>query len=468
MKKILKIPILLLITWLIAANFTLKAESKLPTTPMTIEGYVFIRRADGTNITAPAGFGVYAKEGTTVINVEDPQNRWITDASGHYRLGASASQDYVPIDLWVENINVTRIIFHQGDFLTKNLTVLDTTPPTIQIISPPANETLPPNQPAWINATITDDFALDAATILLTLNGTELTSTYNPETGLVYCRTSPLTPGFYYVSLSVKDLAGNPAMEKWSFTVTQRPTVTIISPTKESPVYTQSAKTVQVTYQYTEASPKNATIKIYNSTHTIATATITDLTGGINVQRTDNITIPAGTAEGSYHLNVTIYNIYDLSATATQLGAVKVDNTKPEISSPYQDPPGQVVRPGETVNVEPGYNLTVRVNVTEPNIEKVFLYYNVSATEWMKIQMTPTASGEYKATIPSSSYPPHTTIQYYIEAVDKAGNTAQTPTEGVYFTTYIIPEYQKIILAALLPAIALITALNRKRKRNSS
>jgi len=246
------------------------------------------------------------------------------------------------------------------------------------------------------------------------------------------------------------------------------PTVTIINPTATNPTFTRSGVTVQVAYQYTEASPKNVTIKIYNSTHTIATATITDLNGGTNVKRTDNITIPAGTADGSYHLNVTIYNIYDLSATATQLDAVKVDNTKPEISNPYQDPPGKVVRPGETVSVEPGYNITVRVNVTEPNIEKVFLYYNVSATEWMKIQMTPTASGEYTATIPSSSYPPYTTIQYYIEALDKAGNTAQTPTEGVYFTTYIIPEYQIIILAALLPAIALITALNRKRKRNSS
>jgi hypothetical protein len=192
------------------------------------------------------------------------------------------------------------------------------------------------------------------------------------------------------------------------------------------------------------------------------------LAGGTNVQRTDNITIPANAADGSYHLNVTIYNIYDLGATATELDAVKVDNTKPEISSPYQDPPGQVVQPGETVNVEPGYNITVRVNVTELNIQEVFLYYNVSATEWIKIQMTPTASGEYTATIPSSSYPPCTTIQYYIEAMDKAGNTAQTPTAGVYFTSHIIPEDQKIVLTVLLPAIALITALNRKRKRNSS
>jgi hypothetical protein len=246
------------------------------------------------------------------------------------------------------------------------------------------------------------------------------------------------------------------------------PTVTIINPTTTNPAYARSGTTIQVTYRYTESNPKNATIKIYNSTGTWVERTITDLAGGANVQRIDNITIPANAADGSYHLNVTIYNIYDLGAPATELDAVKIDNTKPEISSPYQDPPGQVVQPGETVNVEPGYNITVRVNVTELNIQEVFLYYNVSATEWIKIQMTPTASGEYTATIPSSSYPPCTTIQYYIEAMDKAGNTAQTPTAGVYFTSHIITEYQKIVLTVLLPAIALITALNRKRKRNSS
>jgi len=245
------------------------------------------------------------------------------------------------------------------------------------------------------------------------------------------------------------------------------PTVTIINPTTTNPAYARSGTTIPITYKYTESNPKNATIKIYNSTHTISVKTVTDLAGGTNVQKTDMVPIPAGAADGSYHLNVTIYNIYDLGAPATQLDAVKVDNTKPEISSPYQDPPGQLVQPGETVNVEPGYNITVKVNVTELNIEKVSLYYNVSATEWMEIQMTPTASGEYTATIPSSSYPPCTTIQYYMVAIDKAGNTAQTPIAGVYFKSHIISEYQRLMLAVLLPAITLILALTRRGKKNS-
>lgn len=476
MEKPLKLATVMLTAVLAATLFISLAKSQppppMPTIPMTIDGYVLIRRVDGTNKTVPAGFAVYAKEGTTVINVEDPQRRWITDANGYFVLGASASSDGVPIDLWIEDTNVTRVTFRQGTFLTLNLTVIDTTSPTINIVSPRPNETLPPNQPIWINATLTDNFALNPATITLKLNETALTPTYNPKIKLLYYQTSPLTPGNYIIKLSVEDLAGNLGTRTWSFTITQEapppepPTVSIISPTTTSPVYTQAERVIQVTYKYTEASPKNATIKIYNSTHTLAVKTITGLTGGTNVQRTDVVPVPAGAADGSYNLNVTIFNIHDLSATASQLNAVKVDNTKPVISNPYQDPPGRVVQPGETVDVEPGYDITVKVNVTEPNIEKVSLYYKVSATEWIEIQMAQTASGEYTATIPSGGLQPCTTIQYYVKAVDKAGNTAQTPTAGVYFISHIISEYQRITLAALLPAIALIIALTKKGRKN--
>ncbi|MEM1589357.1 MAG: hypothetical protein QXZ68_03705 [Candidatus Bathyarchaeia archaeon] len=267
MKKPLKTATIALTALLVATLFISMAKSQVPPIPMTIDGYVLIRRIDGTSITVPAGFAVYAKEGTKIINAEDPQKKWITDLNGYFKLGASASSDGVPIDLWVETINVTRIIFRQGTFLTLNLTVIDTKPP--------------------------------------------------------------------------------------------------------------------------------------------------------------------------------------------------------EISNPYQNPPGQKVQPGKVVEVEPGFNIIVKVNVTEFCIEKVSLHYNVSATQWMEIQMTRTTGNEYTATIPSSSYPPQTTIHYYIKAVDKAGNTAQTPEADVYFISYIIPEYQKIKLIILLPIIALAIALMKKWKKNS-
>jgi hypothetical protein len=168
--------------------------------------------------------------------------------------------------------------------------------------------------------------------------------------------------------------------------------------------------------------------------------------------------------DGKITLTVTFTDLAQNTASATV--TFTLDNTAPSISNPYQDPPGQVVQPGETVEVEVGYNITVKVNVTELNLEKVSLYYNISATEWREIQMNPTAGNQYTATIPSSSLEPCTTIYYYILAVDKAGNTAQTPVAGVYFGTHIIPEVTMLtIIVALLAFTVAIAAKGKNKTR---
>lgn len=46
-----------------------------------------------------------------------------------------------------------------------------------------------------------------------------------------------------------------------------------------------------------------------------------------------------------------------------------------------------MVQPAETVDVEVSYNITVKANVTELNLEQVSLHHNISATEWREIQM---------------------------------------------------------------------------------
>jgi hypothetical protein len=517
---------------------------------MTISGYVFIQKVDGTKITAPEGLYVYAKEGTVVINVPDT---WTTDVNGYYSIGVSASTEGAQIDMWVQNINVTRITFHSGTFIDLNLTVIDVTPPTIQILSPRPNAILPSNQPVWINATLTDNFVLNTSTILLTLNGTKLAPTYNAETGLVSYQTSPLTIGLYNISLSVEDLAGNPATKTWSFTVAQMipPTVTIISPTTANPLYTQSAKTVRITYNYTEANPKNATIIVYNSTNIIATAPITNLAGGTNITRTDSITIPAGTAEGSYNLNVTVYNIYELSKTATQLNAIVVDNTKPVIVISYpaegsyisakkvwingtitevnigplkpsindtrftlqewnsatgkfayinntaiqdgkialtvtftdlaqntasatrsftldttaptitgvsQSPPANNVQPTDTVEV------TATVTDALSGVKNVTLYYSKDGgATWNPVPMQP--NGQlYKGTIPP--LPADTTVKYYIEAFDKAGNKKISP-ETEYYIYTVIPEFPNILAILLILSATILTAAAIKWRKPS-
>jgi len=562
MRKLKTTTIFLIAGALLFALIPMVVSQQIPPLPMAIQGYVFIHRVTGEDVIAPAGLHLYVKVGTEVIPPQEGSQD-ITDQNGYYLLVISGPEEGTPLDIWVEQIYVTTVsLDYYAPPLALNLTVVDTIAPTIEIISPTSGESFPPNQQVWINATLTDNLAIANTTITLTLNGTALTPAYNTQTGLLSYKTSPLTSGRYIISLSVEDLAGNLTTETWSFTVApevppQPPTVTIISPTTASPVYTRSDQVVQVTYQYTEASPKNATIKVYNSTHTIAATTITGLIGGTDIQRTDIVPIPAGAAEGSYNLNVTVYNTYELSATATEVDAIKVDNTQPVvtiihpaegsylslnkvwingtiveanignqqptindtrftlqewnsatgkfaflnntalpegritvtvsftdlaqnmasdtvafildttapvISNPYQDPPGIVVQPGEIVEVEVGYNITVKVNVEESNIERVSLYYNISTTQWMEIPMNPTAGNEYTAIIPSSSYPPCTTIQYYIVAVDKAGNTAQTPTAGVYFQSHIIPEWTELIITALLAFTTAIVLMKRRKE----
>lgn len=80
--------------------------------------------------------------------------------------------------------------------------------------------------------------------------------------------------------------------------------------------------------------------------------------------------------------------------------------------------------------------------------------------------MNPTTGNQYTATIPSSSFAPCTTIYYYILAVDKAGNTAQTPVAGVYFETHIIPEFTILtIIVALLVFTVAIAAKGKNKTR---
>jgi len=436
-----------------------------PLLPMTISGYVFINRTDGKIITAPAGLYVYAKEGETIIN---SLGDWTTNQAGQYSIGASASAQGAQIDMWVQNVNVTRITFQSGGFLNLNLTVNDRTPPTIQPIAPAPGARIRANQKVWINATLTDDLALNISTIKLTLNETQLLPTFDPSTGLLSYLTSQLPEGLYLITIKSEDIAGNKATKTWNFTAytPTAPIINIVNPTTQKPAYTQTGKTIRITYNYTEINPVSATIKIYNTTHTIATKQITNLIGGTNVQRTDNITIPSTAADGKYNINITMSNIYNLSATAIQLNAIIVDTTPPKISNPYQTPPGIIIQPGVVIDVEPGQNITVRVNVTDANpIQKVTLYYNTTTQPWQPIEMAEIAPKQYEAKIPASTLNPCTKLYYYIKATDIVGNEAQTPTAGLYFQNHIIPEYTTLTILAAIAITTLATMAAKKRKQ---
>jgi hypothetical protein len=469
MKKTLKVIAVILLTSLAAFSVMLPVKSQVPLLPMTLYGYVTINRSDGTNVTAPPGLYVYAKENGTITNAI---GTWTTDAVGHYNIGCSATTDGTTIDIWVQNINVTRITFHSGTFLELNLTVADSSPPIIEILSPQQGETVGLNQSVWINATLTDDLAINASTIKMTLNETQLNATYNSATGLLHYQTDPLDGGLYIVSLFTEDLAGNNASETLNFTValSQAPTISILTPSTANPIYTQSGKPIQIAVNYTELNPSNSTLKIYNSTETIIEiSNTTVIASGTNITDIIEVAIPSATSEGSYSVSVNLTNIYNLSTTAAQQNAITVDNTSPAISSPYQEPPGQTVQPNVTIQIQNGLNVTIKVNVTDAlsPVEQVTLFYNTTATQWENVTMHKTSGNEYAATTPASQLPVGTTIAYYIEAYDTADNMAKTPTTEIYFQYQVIPEFPMSMLLTIMALFTAAALIYIRRKGNN-
>ncbi len=82
-----------------------------------------------------------------------------------------------------------------------------------------------------------------------------------------------------------------------------------------------------------------------------------------------------------------------------------------------------IVEPAEPVA---GESIEVRVNVLDPGlgVEAVYLYYRVASGSWNAVEMTYIGNNLWRALILAQDAP--CTIEYYIEAVDKAGNNAST------------------------------------------
>ena len=479
MKKPLRIATLVLITGLIALSlFSFAKSAAPPLLPMTIYGYVTIQTLSGTNMTAPANLTVYAKVQNTTLP-SSAQTPGSTDDQGHYIISVGSSDNTVPpegtpIDIWVQGINVTRTILHYQTIIDEtnggNLTVMDTTAPAIQVLSPQPQAYVSTTQPVWVNATVTDDLAINVTSIKMTLNQTQLAWAFNNTTGLLSNQTGPLAQGLYVANITVGDIAGNTAVQTWNFTAAPGipPIISITSPTTASPTYTQSGKPIQVSFSYTESSPLNWTIIISNATSTVASVTnTTAITNGTSTT-TVNVTINQTASDGAYDLAVTMYNTLYLSTTATNTSAVVVDNTPPTMSTPYQDPPGQSVVANVTLNVTQGssmVNVNVSVNITDAasGVKQAILSYN-TGSGWVNLTMSPTGN-LYTATIPGQ--PNGTMVTYYLTAIDNVLNTARTPTDQLYYPYNVVPEFNFAVLLLILAigtTLAIVTSRTTKRK----
>ncbi|MDI6905608.1 MAG: PKD domain-containing protein [Candidatus Bathyarchaeia archaeon] len=127
MRKVLTLLIPAMLAMLLLPAISLTMAELPPPLPMTVHGYVFIGEQR-----ASAGYLVWAKVGTEPV----PGANCTTDAEGYYLVAVSGPADDTPIDMWVENFNVTRIPMKSGTIVDLNLTI-----PTL---APTANFTATP------------------------------------------------------------------------------------------------------------------------------------------------------------------------------------------------------------------------------------------------------------------------------------------------------------------------------------
>lgn len=135
------------------------------------------------------------------------------------------------------------------------------------------------------------------------------------------------------------------------------------------------------------------------------------------------------------------------------------DTTPPTIGTPQQTPPS---------DVQPGQEVTVAVNVTDPEtgVKNVTLYYT-NNTDWYDVPMSFNAtSGLWEGMIPG--FDADVTVKYKIEAYDNAGNQAINDNAGEYFIYTVVPEFEPIIMFAVLITLAGTLAVMLRKKENKT
>ena len=133
--------------------------------------------------------------------------------------------------------------------------------------------------------------------------------------------------------------------------------------------------------------------------------------------------------DGIYSIKVVSYDL--AGNTAEEIITVTVDNTPPSIDTP-------VLNPEEPKAYE---NIIVNVRISDEasGVKYASLYYRTLGKEWSIVNMM-LKNGLWQAMIPGQN--PNVTIEYYVVAVDNAGNTAKSSV----FQIKIIPSiYIKII-----------------------
>ncbi|MBO3840465.1 MAG: DNRLRE domain-containing protein [Candidatus Brockarchaeota archaeon] len=155
-------------------------------------------------------------------------------------------------------------------------------------------------------------------------------------------------------------------------------------------------------------------------------------------------------SEGSHTWSIEAVDNLDNAETWSGSFTLAVDTAPPTVSD-LSAPASPAF--GEQITI------TCTVSDALSGVEEVTLYYSTNGgASWTEVAMTLQA-GRYVGTIPSQA--PFTNVQYYVEAVDRAGNRHQTPVSTL---SVGIPLWIYIVILVIIIIIVVAVLLLRRRK----
>jgi hypothetical protein len=140
----------------------------------------------------------------------------------------------------------------------------------------------------------------------------------------------------------------------------------------------------------------------------------------------------------------------------------KLDLASPSINIPSIQPN----------NPTPDDEVTLRISVNDSysGVKDVFLCYSInSTTDWNKVQMTSKGDSSYEGTIPKQGE--NTTVYYYIEAYDNAGNRQKSSMRSYTSRFLNVPLWIIVVAGFIVLGIAVIGIIGviyffRKRRQS--
>ncbi|HXO18703.1 MAG TPA: Ig-like domain-containing protein [Thermoanaerobaculia bacterium] len=245
-----------------------------------------------------------------------------------------------------------------GNQATASVTLnLDKTAPAAAITSPAAGSFLATAGPA-IAASFGDGLSgIDPASVHLTLDGADRTAQAQIGAGGLTLAASGLADGAHTVTVSLRDVAGNPAAAAAHFTTdTQAPSLTITAP---GPLVNGNpTPTVAVAYGDTGSGIDLSSLHVLLGT--------ADLTSGCTITGSSASCRPAALAAGSYEVLSYVRDRAGNLTTATLLFQLAFDVTPPALT--ITSPAGPLVIGNATPTLAIAYSDPSGIDLASPRL----------------------------------------------------------------------------------------------------